>query len=256
MNTHEFLRSLDEQIGSRKKMTSPLYQIIMSGKATPRLLKNMVLQRWPIKSFWTRNILGIASRVENYELRKSLVENIYEEETGAMSRSRRHLETFADFGACVGVERAALDTVEPLPETRAVVDHNVAVCNTEIHFTAGVASVLLLMEGQPPIVRSDGQSMEAVMRDVYELPPQGVEYFTHHASSTAEDEHVSELEDDHARAARELLARYCDTPELRALASDSLRRAIELRHRHFEALVHHYFDESERPFRWSERGAS
>ncbi|HVK75943.1 MAG TPA: iron-containing redox enzyme family protein [Kofleriaceae bacterium] len=250
MDTSAFIQSLDQRIGARKKMTSPLYQIIMSGRATQRLLAGMVEQRWPIKSFWTRNILGIASRVPDYGLRCSLVENIYEEETGALSQSRRHLETFADFGACVGVARDRLDQVEPLPETEAVVAHNVGVCNGSAHFTAGVASVLLLMEGQPPIVRDDQRSMEWVMKQVYELPPEGYEYFTHHASSSGDVEHVSELEDEHADAARQLLARYCTTDELQAQAAAALDRAIELRHAHFDALVRHYFDEREPAFRY------
>ena len=231
-------------------MTSPLYQLIMGGRATQRLLAGMVEQRWPIKNFWTRNILGIASRIPDYGLRRSLVENIYEEETGAISHSRRHLETFAEFGACVGVARAALDSVRPLPETEAVIAHNVGVCNTEVHFTAGVASVLLLMEGQPPIVRDDQHSMEWVMKHVYGLPPEGYEYFTHHASSAGNAQHVSELEDDHANAARELLARYCTTAELQAQAAAALDRAIALRHAHFDALVREFYDDREPAFRY------
>ncbi len=249
MDTHTFIQSLDQRIGARKKMTSPLYQIVMSGRATQRLLAGMVEQRWPIKSFWTRNILGIAARVPDYGLRCKLIENIYEEETGALSKSRRHLETFADFGAAVGVDRAALDDVTPLAETAAVVGHNVGVCNTEVHFTAGVASVLLLMEGQPPIVRDDQRSMEWVMQHVYALPAAGYEYFTHHASSAGDAAHVSELEDEHADAARQLLARYCTTEALQAQATAALDRAIELRHAHFDALVRAFYDEREPAFR-------
>jgi pyrroloquinoline-quinone synthase len=200
MDTQSFIQSLDQRIGARKKMTSALYQTIMSGRATQRLLTGMVEQRWPIKSFWTRNILGIASRIPDYALRRRLIENIYEEETGAISKSRRHLETFADFGACVGANRETLDQIVPLPETEAMVAHNVGVCNSDVHFTAGVASVLLLMEGQPPIVRDDRRSMKWVMQNVYGLPPEGYEYFTHHASSSDDVQHVSELEDDHADA--------------------------------------------------------
>jgi len=240
----DFVAGLDRMIGERKKMTSPLYQTIMAGKATRGLLQAFVVHRWPIKSFWTRNILGIASRVEDYPLRMRLVENIYEEETGALSGSRRHLDTFAAFGASVGVDPGQLGQAPLAPETAAVIDHNVRVCNT-----GGVASVLLLMEGQPPIVSSAGASMLSVMRDLYRLPEPGYEFFVHHASADAGDA-VSALEDEHADVARELLRRYCTTGDLRQRAAAALARALELRHRHFDMILATGYDPAEPVFRY------
>jgi pyrroloquinoline-quinone synthase len=249
----DFVSVLDRMIAERKKMTSPLYQNILAGKATRRLLQSFVLHRWPIKNLWTRNILGITSNIDDYAIRRLLVENIYEEETGALSHSGRHLDTFAAFGAAVGVTAAELENPPLAPETAAVVAHNVRVCNSgAVHFTAGVASVLLLMEGQPPIVNDGGSSMLSVMRDVYGLPPQGYEFFVHHASADATAQAVSELEDEHAEAARELLRRYCTTDLLRAQAVDALATALELRHRHFDMILATGYDAGEPPFRHGE----
>lgn len=246
----DFISVLDTMIAERKKMTSPLYQNILAGKATQRLLQHFVLHRWPIKSLWTRNILGITSNIDDYAIRRLLVENIYEEETGALSDSGRHLDTFAAFGASVGVTAGQLETPPLAAETAAVVAHNVRVCNSrEVHFTAGVASVLLLMEGQPPIVNTTGTSMLSVMRDVYQLPAEGYEFFVHHASADAGSGAVSELEDEHAAAARELLRRYCTTDLLRAQAVDALATALELRHRHFDMILATGYDPSEPVFR-------
>ncbi|MGC4807618.1 TenA family transcriptional regulator [Micromonospora sp. DT233] len=245
----DFVAELDRMIGERKKMTSELYQTILAGKATDRLLQGFVQHRWPIKSFWTRNILGIASRIEDYRLRVLLVENIYEEETGKLSNSGRHLDTFAAFGAAVGVSAEALANPPLAPETAAVIEHNVRVCNGAAHFTEGVASVLLLMEGQPPITNDNGKSMLSVMRDVYGLPPEGYEFFVHHASADAGDDAVSELEDEHAAAARELLRRYCDTPQLQQNAIAALANALELRHRHFDMILRTSYDPAEPVFR-------
>jgi pyrroloquinoline-quinone synthase len=254
MDTHDFVAELDATIERRKKMTSRLYQLILAGRAPRTLLRAFVVHRYPIKNLWTRNILGIACRVDEYDLRWPLVENVYEEETGKLSGSSRHLDTFVRFGDCVGVDRAALGSTPLLPETDAVMQHNIRACNSEVHFTAGVASVLLLMEGQPPIVSTRGESMEAVMRDVYGLPHEGYEFFTHHASSGAEDEGASELEDVHAAAARTLLRKYCTTEALRAQAREFLDRALDARHRHFDAIHDRFFDEREAPFRYREAG--
>jgi len=93
--------------------------------------------------------------------------------------------------------------------------------------------------------------MEAVIRDTYKLPESGVEFFTHHASSTDQDEGVSELEDEHALACKNLLVRYCDTPEKREAAVKYLTKGIELRHRHFDAIYENFYDSGEPIFRYA-----
>lgn len=250
MNT--FIAELNAMIGARKKMTSPLYQVILAGQASQQLLRNFVIHRYPIKSFWTRNILGIAARVEDYELRASLVANIYEEETGRLTNSERHLNSFANFGKSVGVRDDELTKTPLLSETCAVIEHNLQVCNSTEHFTYGIASVLLLMEGQPPILSKKSESMLSVMRDVYGLPEWGYSYFVHHASSLATDEYVSKLEDEHATVAEELLMRYCVTSEMQERAKLYLKRAIELRHTHFNAIYHNFYYPEDRPFRFTD----
>ena len=48
-----------------------------------------------------------------------------------------------------------------LPETKALVDFNLNACNnTNTPISDGAASVLLLMEGQPPIVNKTGNSLD------------------------------------------------------------------------------------------------
>ncbi|EDT42652.1 TenA family transcriptional regulator [Burkholderia ambifaria] len=251
----EFVQSLRDKINGRKKMTSRLYQTVLAGKAGKHLLQNFVIHRFPIKNHWTRNILGIASRIPDHRLRVELVENVFEEETGHFSHSKRHLETFVDFGKALGVTQDDIDRAALLPQTQAVIDHNVEACNTSVHFTAGVASVLLLMEGQPPVVSTQNQSMLSVMRDVYGLPPEGIEFFVHHASSVERagdgQQAVSDLEEDHAETAEILLDTYCTTDELRAQAHRFLDRAIDRRHAHFDAIYEHFHDPAEPPFRYS-----
>lgn len=245
----DFVKQLDQMINERKKMTSPLYQTILNGKATLRLLQNFAIHRYPIKNLWTRHVMGVAARVEEYTLRRELVINVHEEETGSVTNSDRHVQTFVDFAEALGVSFEEIEATPLLPETKALMEHNLRACNdTNYHFTVGVAAVLLLMEGQPPIVDARGKSMLSVMRDVYCLPPKGYEFFIHHASSDQDAQHVSELEDDHAEICRELLRRYCTTDELKAQAIEFTRKSIELRHAHFDAM-YKFYNEAEPIYR-------
>jgi pyrroloquinoline-quinone synthase len=162
------------------------------------------------------------------------------------------VQTFLTFGEYLGVPAETAINTPMLPETKALVDFNLNACNnTNVPIGDGAASVLLLMEGQPPIVNKNGNSMESVMRDVYKLPRKAYEFFTHHASSNADQKYVSDLEDTHTSAITEVLRRYCTTDELQQSAMRSLETAIDLRHKHFDAM-YEFYDPSEPVFRYSE----
>lgn len=253
MQMEDFLKKLTDMIRERRKITSPLYQVIMRGDATQRLLQNFVIHRYPIKNLWVRHVMCVGSRIEDHKLRRLFVENAYEEETGGYTNSDRHVQTFLTFGEYLGVSTETVLSTPLLPETKALVDFNLNACNnTNVPISEGAASVLLLMEGQPPIVSKSGTSMEAVMRDVYQVPREGYEFFTHHASSNVDKDYVSDLEDVHTSAVVEVLRRYCTTDELQEGAIRSLEQSINLRHKHFDALYERFYDPSEPVFRYNE----
>jgi pyrroloquinoline-quinone synthase len=256
LDNQTFFEVATSMINERRKMTSRLYQVVLEGQATLRLLQNFCIHRYPVKNLWTRHLMGVGGRIDDYELRRKFVENCYEEETGAFTRSDRHVATFIEFGLSLGLNEEEITQAPLLPETRELMDHNLDACNnTNVHLTEGATSVLLLMEGQPPIVNSAGQSMAAVMRDVYGLPKKSFEFFTHHASSGAEEQHVSLLEDEHTAAVAKVLDRYCTTETLRMNAIRSLEKSIELRHKHFDALYERFYDPAEPAFRFGEIAA-
>jgi pyrroloquinoline-quinone synthase len=253
----EFIESLRERINARKKMTSPLYQVILQGKATKRLLQEFIINRYPIKELWPRNLMGVGHRISDYALRCGIAENVFEEETGHFSGGGRHLNSFLNVGLSLGVTPEEIEARERMPQTQVLMDTNLQDCNdSENHFTQGVASVLFLMEGQPPIVSTGDSSMEMVFRDVYGLPEEGYDFFSHHASGTSKDEAVSEIEDEHTNNVIAVLEKYCDTDELKAKAIAALENTIELRHQHFQAIYERYYDASEPVFRWNESDSS
>lgn len=256
MEINEFINSLMSMISQRKKMTSRLYQVILEGNATERLLQNFVIHRYPIKNLWVRHVMCVGSRIEDHKLRRLFVENAFEEETGGETHSDRHVTTFLDFGECVGVSAETVINSPLMAETKALVDFNLHVCNdTNVPIPEGAASVLLLMEGQPPIVNKAGRSMEGVMKDIYGIPKKGYEFFTHHASSDQGEEHVSALEDKHTAAVVEVIKRYCTTSALQEGARKALETSIALRHKHFDAIYDRFYDPSEPVFRYGRQKA-
>ncbi len=230
LSPDQFVEKLKNIVEENKKITHPLYQIIMKGEATSELLKNFVLHRYHIKSFWTRNISAIHSKTPDVETRKELAENIYEEETGKLTGTMRHLELFFKIGEQFGLTWEDIENCDILPESQDVIDWNNKVCGPDHHLVEAVAALIVYMEGQPP-VSWDGRTMNEAMKHFYNLNKEGVQYFTIHSS------HDMEVEEDHAEAGYDILRKYAINEELQEKAIMALYKSVEVRMKHFSAIL-------------------
>ncbi|MGF7046230.1 pyrroloquinoline-quinone synthase [Paenibacillus sp. DS2015] len=230
LNPEQFVEKLKSIVTENQKITHPLYQIIMKGEASSELLKNFVLHRYHIKSFWTRNISAIHSKTSDVNVRKELAENIYEEETGKITGTMRHLDLFFKIGEQFGLTWDDIDNCNVLPESQDVINWNNQVCGPDHHLVEAVAALIVYMEGQPPVTW-EGRTMNQAMSHFYNLNEAGVSYFVIHSS------HDMEVEEDHAEAGYELLRNYAITEELQEKAVAALYKSIDVRMKHFSAIL-------------------
>lgn len=82
------------------------------------------------------------------EVRADLAENLYEEETGRLSRGRPHAELFLDYPRGLGMDLARFERVTSLPAAaayRALLDR----ATTSSGWDVGVAVVTIFVEGTP-----------------------------------------------------------------------------------------------------------
>jgi len=230
LSPEQLIEKLKGIVNENQKITHPLYQTIMKGEATPRLLKNFVLHRYHIKSFWTRNISAIHSKCPDVEARIHLAENIYEEETGKITGTERHLDLFVKIGEQFGLTWDEINKLELLPETQDVIDWNNTVCGHKHHLLEAVAALIVYMEGQPP-VKLDGRTMNDAMSYFYNINESGRAYFNIHSSDDME------VEEDHAEIGYELIRKYATTEELQQKVLAALQKSIEVRMAHFSAIL-------------------
>lgn len=79
-------------------------------------------------------------------VRRALIENVYEEETGGLSAGRPHAELFLLYPEGLGMDRSRFDKVELLPGAeryRAFIDHATLECGWEV----AAAVTTLFIEG-------------------------------------------------------------------------------------------------------------
>lgn len=82
------------------------------------------------------------------EVRRELIENVYEEETGALHAGRPHPDLFLEYPRGLGMDLARFDRVEPLPGAerfRAFVDE----ATTKRGWASAAAVSTIFLEGTP-----------------------------------------------------------------------------------------------------------
>src|SRR6266540_2500524 len=118
-------------------------------------------------------------------IEKHLLENLIEEGTGQVSGSASHRDLFIEFGKVMGISGQVLDAAEPLPETAALLNWR-DVLFYQHPWIEAMAAQGYALEG------TAAERMKRIvkgLRNQYEIPQEGMGYWTVHIE--VEDEHGS-----------------------------------------------------------------
>src|SRR5262245_54640988 len=123
MERDEFQATLRKTLESHITLDHPIFFQLMKDEPNWPLLKMMTLQGYQL----TKNFLTYIEHLFFYcplpRHKRLLLHNLYEEETGRLSKTKNHVELMHDFIRAIGVSDAERDAVEPLPPTKALIDY-------------------------------------------------------------------------------------------------------------------------------------
>jgi pyrroloquinoline-quinone synthase len=167
-------------IGARRLLDHPFYAAWSQGALSREDLRTYATQyyQW-VRAFPTWISAAHANAVE-LSMRQALLENLIDEERGPDN----HPELWLRFCDALGLERSAVTSAAPLPETTAAVAAMRRVCR-EGPAIAAVAALYAYESQQPDVMKTKREGL----RDLYQVPT-GHEYFTVH--ETADVEHSAE----------------------------------------------------------------
>jgi pyrroloquinoline-quinone synthase len=139
-------RAIRASLDARPMLKHPFYQAWTEGRLSREALRAYACQYFRHVDAFPRYVSAVHSACGELGVRKTLLENLIEEERGEGD----HPTLWLDFAKSLGATEAEVKSTEAWPETQALVDTFFDVCKSD-DYREGLAA-LLAYEAQVPAV--------------------------------------------------------------------------------------------------------
>jgi len=120
-SAREFFAALDARIARYDLLQHPFYQAWSRGELTRDELREYASEYWHHVSAFPTYLSALHARLEDAPLRRTILENLADEE--GLPYGRPHSDLWMDFAAGMGADAADVRGREPQPETAALIAH-------------------------------------------------------------------------------------------------------------------------------------
>ncbi|MBA2253778.1 MAG: CADD family putative folate metabolism protein [Chloroflexi bacterium] len=156
----DLLSRIDRLIDDRHLLTHPFYTKWADGTLPKEALQEYARQYYAFEATFPRLLSTLHSRTEAPAIRQEILENLWDEEHGAVN----HAEMWLRFAEGIGVSRDDVRTARPNEATEALLQQYREV-TTEAPVAAGVAAVYAYERQVPEVA----ESKIAGLRKHYEI---------------------------------------------------------------------------------------
>ncbi|AQV94500.1 pyrroloquinoline quinone biosynthesis protein PqqC [Cupriavidus necator] len=113
------------------------------------------------------------------KFKRALLINMYEEETGRLSRSDNHVALMQNFLRAIGISDFERDAEHPLPATSALINYRLDAVRDPSKYHIGAATVMIASEGQNLETKA-GEARHELFGKVYGLAESDLRFFSVH----------------------------------------------------------------------------
>jgi pyrroloquinoline-quinone synthase len=212
-----FRKKLREELSTRLTLDHELITEAAKPEKNLPLIRLMATQGYQLTKVFARYIGGLyfnCPPIPRFAAR--LAHNLYEEETGRISKTAGHLQLMQRFIYALGVTPEELEAVEPLPETRELIDYRMRWVRDPDNFHRGAAAVMIASEGQNLETKA-GKMRHQMFPEVYGLTRKDLTFFTVHA---AEDVY-------HVKEGVDLVSLACTTEKMQQEAIETIHETCD-----------------------------
>jgi pyrroloquinoline-quinone synthase len=214
----EFKEELRSLLHGHLTLAHPIFtELLDPRRPNLALLRNVTLQGYQLTKHFLDYVEHLFFHCPLPKFKRALLINVYEEETGRLSRTDNHVVLMQRFIRALGVSDAQRDAVGALPATRALIDYRLAAVRDPMRYHVGAAAVMIASEGQNLETRA-GEARHELLGQVYGLKPADLEFFSVHQ---AEDV-------GHVEQGLNLVSALCDTPAMRREALEAVDHTCKL----------------------------
>ncbi len=184
-----FVHELEQRVAKYDLLCHPFYQAWSDGELTREDLREYASSYWHHVSAFPTYLSTLHARLEDAELRRTVLKNLADEEGIEMPSGQPHSDMWMDFARGFGAEAAAVKSQEPVAEVKALIGHfreQMSQSSTE-----EALATLWAYESQVPRVAVE---KERGLVNLYGADKATCKYFTVH--KTADIHHSSVWKDE------------------------------------------------------------
>ncbi|KDN12090.1 pyrroloquinoline quinone biosynthesis protein PqqC [Snodgrassella communis] len=226
----EFKIVLRQTLESHLTLSHPLFSIIMDvDNPQLDLLKLTALQGYQLTKYFIGYVESLFFYCPLPEHKRNLLFNLFEEETGYLSKTKNHMTLMQDFLRAINISDKERDEAEPLPNTMELINYRLNACNNKNSYHIGAAAVLVASEGQN-LEKIGENARHNILGKAYNLTDDDLLFFSVHQK---EDVH-------HVNQGLDLLRDYCVTIQLQQEAIKAVDYTCQLFYNMYTGIYNQY----------------
>lgn len=230
MSADAFAIRLRNELNQHLTLSHPIFNELFLGERNWLLLKMITLEGYQITRYFLKYIENLHFLCPLEKHKRRLLINMFEEETGYLSRTKNHVALMQDFVRAQGISDEERDAHVPSPQTRELIEYRLNAVTGNGTYHIGAAAVMIASEGQSLETKA-GQARHSLLGKVYNLSPQDTLFFSVH-----QQEDVG-----HVREGIELVADLCTTEKMQQEALFAVGHTCQLFWNMYDSVAQKYW---------------
>lgn len=230
----EFKNLLETTLHRHLTLAHPIFGILLDpSRADKDLLKKVTLQGYQLTKHFLAYVENLFFHCPMPKFKRALLINVYEEETGRLSKTDNHVVLMQNFIRALGISDAERDAARPLPATLELIEYRMqAVCDPG-KYHIGAATVMIASEGQN-LETAAGEARHTLLSRVYGLKEDDLLFFSVH-----QEEDVG-----HVEQGLNLVSELCLTERMQHEALEAVNHTCKLFYGMYENMYREYCAEA------------
>ncbi len=229
LSQEEFVHEMESQLHARLLQEHEIVAVLEKPPGDLELLRKFALQGYQLTKNFARYVGGLYHNCPIEEFRIKLAINLFEEETGRMSKSDNHLRLMQNFLHGLGLNDEEIESATALPDTQELIDFRWDLLRDPKDFHRAAAAIAIASEGQN-LEQKAGRATKDLLPKVYGVSPDALKFFTIHAT---EDVY-------HVQDGLQIVAGVCTDERMQKEALQALHDTCDRFDRYFAGVLRDY----------------
>jgi pyrroloquinoline-quinone synthase len=230
MDNATFSLKLRDVLEQQLTLDHPIFKELFTEEKNWDLLKMISLEGYQITKFFLEYIENLFFFCPIPLHKRRLLSNLYEEETGRISRTKNHVTLMEDFIRAQGISDEERDAYRPSAQTLELIHYRLNNVKGKDTYHIGAAAVMIASEGQSLETRA-GEARHSILAKVYGLTEQDTLFFSVH-----QKEDVA-----HVKEGIALVADLCTTEKMQEEALFAVEHTCKLFWGMYESVAQKYW---------------